>query len=183
MQHNVRNAKTVALILLISAFLAIAVSPSAATVFGNVRGVVHDPQHHPITAAHASLQASDSDYSLTTETGADGEFHFDAIPLGKYTVTVEAPGFAPQKQALIVVSGSAPILHYQLAIAGAQEKVTVTASPEDLDPESPRRDIVIDQKQISRYAGVDSSNSFKIITEFVPGSYMEIGRASCRERV
>ncbi len=63
-------------------------------------------------------------------------------------------------------------LHYQLAIAAAQEKVTVTASPEDLNPDSPRRDILISQQQIARYAGVDSSNSFKIITEFVPGSYM-----------
>jgi len=173
-QHNVRNASTntTAVILLIGAFLVMAVSPSAATVFGNVRGVVHDSQHHPITGAQAKLQASDSDYSLTAETGADGEFHFDAVPLGQYTVSVEAAGFAPQKQALLVVSGSAPILHYQLAIAAAQEKVTVTATPEDLDPESPRRDIVIDQKQISRYAGVDASNSFKIITEFVPGSYM-----------
>jgi len=172
LQHNVRIARTAALILLISIWVTLAVSPSAATVFGNVRGVVHDPQHHPITGAHATLQAGDSTYSMTAETGADGEFHFDAVPLGQYTVTVEAAGFAPQKQALLVVSGSAPILHYQLAITMAQEKVTVTATPEDLDPESPRRDIVIDQKQISRYAGVDASNSFKIITEFVPGAYM-----------
>jgi len=148
------------------------VSPAAATVFGNVRGVVHDPQHQPINAARATLQASDSAYKLIADTGADGEFHFDAVPLGKYSVTVEAPGFAPQSQVLVVVSGSAPVLHYQLAIAAAQEKVTVTASPEDLNPDSPRRDILISQQQIARYAGVDASNSFKIITEFVPGSYM-----------
>ncbi len=147
-------------------------SPAAATVFGNVRGVVHDPQHQPINAAHATLQATDSAYQLSADTGANGEFHFDAVPLGKYTVAVEAPGFAPQSQVLVVVSGSAPVLHYQLAIAAAQEKVTVTASPEDLNPDSPRRDILISQQQIARYAGVDSSNSFKIITEFVPGSYM-----------
>jgi TonB dependent receptor-like, beta-barrel/Carboxypeptidase regulatory-like domain len=154
------------------ALLAFLTSPAAATVFGNVRGVVHDPQHQPVNAAHATLQASDSAYKLTAETGADGEFHFDAVPLGKYNITVEAPGFVPQSQVLVVVSGSAPVLHYQLAIATAQEKVTVTASPEDLNPDSPRRDILVSQQQIARYAGVDSSNSFKIITEFVPGSYM-----------
>ena len=147
-------------------------SPAAATIFGNVRGVVHDPQHQPINAAHATLQASDSAYKLTADTSADGEFHFDAVPLGKYSITVEASGFAPQSQVLVVVSGSAPILHYQLAIAATQEKVTVIASPEDLNPDSSRRDILISQQQIARYAGVDSSNSFKIITEFVPGSYM-----------
>ncbi len=43
-------------------------SPAAATVFGNVRGVVHDPQHQPINAAHATLQASDSAYKLTADT-------------------------------------------------------------------------------------------------------------------
>ena len=41
-----------------------------------------------------------------------------------------------------------------------------------MDYGSPRRDILISRQQIARYAGVDSSNSFKIITEFVPGSYM-----------
>src|SRR5271166_5822639 len=164
-----RSLMSVTIAVSLAMFLS---SPAAATVFGNVRGVVHDPQHQPINGAHTTLQASDSAYKLTADTGADGEFHFDAVPLGKYSVTVEGPGFAPQSQVLVVVSGSAPVLHYQLAIAAAQEKVTVTASPEDLNPDSPRRDILISQEQISRYAGVDASNSFKIITEFVPGSYM-----------
>ena len=166
--EHVRSAVAIALGVALLAFSW----PAAATVFGNVRGVVHDPQHHPVSGAQATLQANDSAYKLTSNTSGDGEFHFDAVPLGNYTVTVEAEGFASQSQTLTVISGAAPVLHYQLAIAAAQEKVTVTASPEDLDPESPRRDILIDQRQISRYAGVDSSNSFKIITGFVPGSYM-----------
>ncbi len=146
--------------------------PCCATVFGNIRGVVHDPQHHPVSGAHATLQANDSAYNLSAETNNDGEFHFDAVPLGSYTINVDASGFAPQSQVLVVVSGSAPVLHYQLAVASAKQEVTVTASPEDLNPDSPRRDILISHEQISRYAGVDASNSFKIVTEFVPGSYM-----------
>lgn len=166
--EHVRSAVAIALGVALLAFGF----PAAAAVFGNVRGVVHDPQHHPVSGAQATLQANVSAYKLTSNASADGEFHFDAVPLGSYTVTVEAPGFASQSQTLIVISGAAPVLHYQLAIAAAQEKVTVTASPEDVNPDSPRRDILIDQRQISRYAGVDSSNSFKIITQFVPGSYM-----------
>ena len=146
--------------------------PATATVFGNVRGVVHDPQHHPVAAAQVTLQATDSQYKQARATNADGEFYFDSVPLGKYTVTVEATGFAPQSQMLTVVSGSAPVLHYALALASAKEEVTVTASPEDINPDSPRRDILISKKQIFEYAGVDSSTSFKMITNFVPGSYM-----------
>ena len=172
MRQNSRIAKTVGISVFIFGFVVFLGSAADATVFGNIRGVVHDPQHHPVNAAHATLQASDSAFKMTAETGDDGEFHFDAVPLGTYTVNVDALGFAPQSQMLVVVSGSAPVLHYQLTVANAKQEVTVTASPEDLNPDSPRRDILISQQQISRYAGVDASNSFKIITEFVPGSYM-----------
>ena len=157
---------------LLACVLLFYVPNSSATVFASVRGIVHDPQHHSVNQARVTLQANDSGYQLMTGATPDGEFQFDAVPFGLYTISVDAPGFAPQSQVLQLTSGSAPILHYQLAVATAKQEVTVTAPPEDLDPESPRRGILIDQQQISRYAGVDTSNSFKIITEFVPGSYM-----------
>jgi hypothetical protein len=157
---------------LLACVLLLYVPNSSATVFGVVRGTVDDPQHYPIKQARVTLQENDSGYRLMADTTTEGEFQFDAVPLGLYTVSVDAPGFAPQSQVLELTSGSAPILHYQLAVATAKQEVTVPAPPEDLNPDSPRRDILIDQQQISRYAGVDANNSFKIITEFVPGSYM-----------
>ena len=157
---------------LLACVLLLYVPNSSATVFGVVRGIVYDPQHYPINQARVTLQANDSGYRLMANTTPDGEFQFDAVPLGLYTISVDAPVFASQSQVLELTSGSAPILHYQLAVATAKQEVTVTAPAEDLNPDSPRRDILIDQQQISRYAGVDASNSFKIITEFVPGSYM-----------
>src|SRR6516162_1960570 len=157
---------------LLACVLLFYVPNSSATVFGVVRGIVRDPQLHSINQARVTLQANDSGYRLLADTSPDGEFQFDAVPLGQYTIGVEAPGFTAQSQFLQLTSGSAPALHYQLALATAKQEVTVTASPEDLNPDSPRRTILIDSQQISRYAGVDASNSFKIITEFVPGSYM-----------
>ncbi len=108
-------------------------------MFGNVRGVVHDPQHRPVGGARVVLKATASDFSLSAETNADGLFEFPAIQLGGYTVSVESAGFATQAQELMLASGCAPVLHYQLAIATAEEKVTVTAPPADLDPQSPQR--------------------------------------------
>jgi hypothetical protein len=154
------------------AVIASLCSPASATIFGNVRGVVHDPQHHPIDTAVVTLQAADSDYKRDARTSGSGEFYFDAVPLGQYVVTVQAPGFAAQSQNLTVVSGAAPVLHYQLAIASAKEEVTVTAATEDVNPDSPRRDLTISQRQIADYAGMNSSNSFKMVTDFVPGAYM-----------
>src|SRR5262249_33605696 len=119
--------------------------PAAATVYGNVRGIVHDAQHHPISDAKVTLQASDSAYKVEVKTNAEGEFSFSAVPLGKSSVTVLVPGFAEQSQVFTVVSGSAPVLHYQLEVASHKEEVTVTAAPEDLNPDSPRRDLTISQ--------------------------------------
>ena len=155
--------------LFLAAFCAVGVF---ATVFGSVRGVAHDAQHRPIGGAHATLQANHSAYKQEATTDADGVFQFQAVPLGEYTVTLEAQGFVTQTQSVLVASGSTPVLHYPLAVASTAERVVVTSTVEDLNPDSPRRDIFIDQEQLSKYAGVDASNSFKIITGFVPGSYM-----------
>jgi hypothetical protein len=156
---------------LFAAVLAVA-SAAWATVYGTVRGIVHDPQHHPVSGAQVTLQANNSAYQQETSTNAEGAFDFSAVPLGQYTVTVQAKGFTQQAQTIMVVADSAPVLHYQLTLAPTSEQVNVVASPEEVDTDSPRRDVFIDQQQISRYGGVDASNSFKIITEFVPGSYM-----------
>ena len=143
-----------------------------ASIFGSVRGIVHDPQHRPIAGAQVTLQANNSAFKMETTTNAEGVFEFSAVPLGQYTATVEAKGFAQQAQSILVVADSAPVLHYLLVVATTSQQVNVIASAEEIDTDSPRRDLFIDQTQISRYAGVDSSNSFKIITGFVPGSYM-----------
>ena len=61
---------------------------SLATVFGTVRGIVHDPQHRPVANIQVVLKAKSSEFTQTTQTDSNGEFHFDAIPLAAYTVTV-----------------------------------------------------------------------------------------------
>ena len=49
-----------------------------------------------------------------------------AIPLGQYTISVASPGFVQTSQAVIVNSGSGPVLHVPLSVAGAHETVTVS---------------------------------------------------------
>ena len=71
-----------------------------ATVFGTVRGIVHDPQHRPVPGSEVVLKAQSSDYRQKTETDANGEFHFDAVPLGVYIITVTDASFAGQEQSL-----------------------------------------------------------------------------------
>ena len=59
-----------------------------ATIFGTVRGIVHDPQHRPIQGAHITLKAQNSDFTQSEDSNSNGEFDFSSVPIGVYTVTV-----------------------------------------------------------------------------------------------
>src|SRR5256885_16348207 len=105
---------------LLCIFLTLTVS-SWASIFGSIRGVVHDPQHRPVENAMVMLHAKASDWAATTTTDATGQFTFNAVPLGEYNVTVASPGFVKTAQDVLVKSGTEPVLHYHLKGAGAHE--------------------------------------------------------------
>src|SRR5258708_36003962 len=86
-------------------------APALATIFGTVRGIVHDPQHRPVAAATVILKAKTSDYTKTMRTDAEGGFHFDTVPRGEYSVTLSQGGFVTQAPASTVLSGTVSILH------------------------------------------------------------------------
>jgi hypothetical protein len=50
-----------------------------ATIFGTVRGVVHDAQHLPIAGVTVTLKAQDSDWAQVQKTDQSGEFEFAAV--------------------------------------------------------------------------------------------------------
>ncbi|MBV9404490.1 MAG: carboxypeptidase regulatory-like domain-containing protein, partial [Acidobacteriaceae bacterium] len=102
-------------ILLITAAV---VAPLRATIFSTVGGVVHDPNHRPISGAQVLLRAMDSDYRQDVSTADDGSFEFPSVALGQYTIDVTRQGFAPQQQFLNILSNTVPVLHFQLQLAG-----------------------------------------------------------------
>ena len=65
-----------------------------ATVFSQLQGVVHDPQHRPLSAAHIVLSAAHSSFSLSADSSAGGTFALPIVPLGDYTLTITHTGFA-----------------------------------------------------------------------------------------
>jgi len=62
--------------------------PARATIFSSVRGIVHDPQHRPVSDARVQLRSATSNWSQQTETNADGEFEFATVPIGIYNITI-----------------------------------------------------------------------------------------------
>jgi outer membrane receptor protein involved in Fe transport len=146
--------------------------PAFAGVFGSLRGIVHDPQHRPVQGAMVMLRSTSSDWSKTTNTDANGEFQFSAVPLGQYEVNVASPGFEQTSQKVMIESGSKPVLHYQLALATDTQTVTVTSSAVAIPTDVATPTTLVDRASIQQTPGADRTNAMQMITDYVPGTYM-----------
>ena len=145
---------------------------ASATIFGSVRGIVHDPQHRPVQGAMVMLRAKTSDWSKSTETDADGQFSLNAVPIGDYSVSVAGAGFAQTEQTVEVTSGSVPVVHFQLRLASTKEMVEVNESLETVPTDSATPTTLVSRLDIERAPGASRSNSLAMITNFVPGAYV-----------
>jgi outer membrane cobalamin receptor len=151
-----------------SLLLALTVS---ATIFGSVRGIIHDPQHRPVQGAMVMLKAKSSEWSKTTNTDANGNFEFNAVPLGEYSVIVANPGFAQAVQEVKVASGTEPVVHLQLNVAVANETVNVSAQPAVAPTDSATPTTIVSRADIQRTPGAVRTNSLAMITDYIPGAY------------
>ena len=156
---------------LFTTFLILAIAASAAVV-GSVRGIIHDPQHRPVSDAMVMIKAKASDWSATTNSDANGNFVFPAVPLGEYFVTVAGTGFEQTQQRVMVVSGSQPVLHFALNVAGTKETINVSATAETAATDSATPTTVVDRLEIAHTPGAGRTNSLAMITDYVPGAYM-----------
>jgi outer membrane cobalamin receptor len=152
-------------------YLVVVVSISNATIFGTVRGVVHDSQHRPIPDVQITLKAKDSAFTLTTQTDVNGDFHFDAVPVAEYVITASKADFASSEQAMAVLSGTAPVLHFELQLASQTQSVTVSAEAAPGQTESITPTTLVNREQIEQTPGASRTNSLALITDYVPGSY------------
>ncbi len=166
MMRRVLVSATLVLVL-----LAVAIA-ARATVFGSVRGVVHDPQHRPVSGASVQIRSATSAWSQSATTTDDGSFSFPAVPFGNYSLSVTARGFRPEKQSLTLASDTSPVLHFELALATVSETVAVSESPVETTTDSVTPTTMLNRQDIQDTPGADRTNGLQMITDYVPGTYV-----------
>ena len=157
--------------IILASLLLVTLPGAVASIFGSVRGIVHDPQHRPVQNAMVMLRSKTSQWSASTNTDATGQFAFNSVSLGEYTVIVVAPTFNQATQNLVVNSGSQPVLHFSLSVAANKETVNVSGSPEAAPTDSATPTTLISRLDVERTPGAARSNSLAMITDYVPGAY------------
>ena len=151
--------------------LAVAMVASA-TIFGSVRGIIHDPQHRPVEGTMVMIRSTTSDWAQTVNTDSSGQFRFSAVPLGEYSIRVACPGYAQATENVTVNSGTEPVVHFQLKLSGGQQTVTVAADAEVAPTDSVTPTTMVSRADVEKTPGASRTNSLAAITDYTPGAYV-----------
>jgi hypothetical protein len=125
-----------------------------------------------VAGASIKLQAATSDWSQTTLSDVNGEFTFNAVPVGDYKITVSQPNFQPMEQSATVDSNTSRILHFQLAVASPHETALVSGHADTVSTDSVTPTTLVNRTDIAETPGADRTNSMAMITDYVPGAYV-----------
>ena len=111
--------------------LVLSVATARAQNLAALTGSVQDTTGAVIVGAHVTLTTQDGTTVEEGSTDASGNFHFQGIATGNYTIHVTQAGFREEKQQIKVSSGTRPQLRIVMPVASVDQEVTVAA------PDSP----------------------------------------------
>jgi hypothetical protein len=150
-------------------FAAIATPAAQSGNASSVRGTVTDPSGAVIPGATIRLSNAASGLDRTVTSDATGEFEIGNIPFNNYQLNVTAPGFASQRQSLVLRSSVAASLKVVLQIAAADSTVTVEAAG-DLVETDPTFHTDVDRDMFIKVPLESQSSSLSaLVTATTPG--------------
>jgi len=100
---------------------------------GTLTGTVTDNSGAVIFKAAIKITQQGTGATRQTTTNSAGVYRFDAVDLGTYNVSVQAPGFATEEKTGIgIESAHTTDVDFQMKVGGGSEVVTVEASSAQL---------------------------------------------------
>jgi hypothetical protein len=133
-----------------------------------VRGTVMDDQKAAVTGATVVITNIGTGYSRTTQSGADGEYSFQELPLGTYRINATHAGFKGQTQTGIELHvNDSLVINISLGVGAVSETVTVEASPIAVETTNGELTGLIQGSQVSELP-LNGRNFMQLIT-LMPG--------------
>jgi hypothetical protein len=123
---------------------------TAQTFRGGIAGTVQDASGAAIPSAKVSLTGTETGFKREMVTTNSGDYSFQDLPLGDYSVEVTSAGFSARKVDHIVVRpGQVYALEIKLGIASTNEQVEVNADAVAIDALSTTNTAVVPEKAVS----------------------------------
>src|SRR6266567_1067501 len=106
----------------------------AQQITGSIAGTVNDEQGAVITNATVMATNAETGYKRTATTESNGAYNIQYLPVGRYTVEVDAPGFKKfVQQNLVLTVDKTVTLSVALSIGTESQTITVTEAPPLVD--------------------------------------------------
>jgi hypothetical protein len=151
-------------------------SPLRAQISGGiVAGTITDSSGAVISSA--KLKATNQATHVATETssGSTGAYHFVDIPVGVYTVTVDAPGFETTSNSSVVVQlQTTTTLNLALRVGPTTQTVDVTTASAQVETQSSEIGTVVSPQMVEDLPLSVGSGSMRNAGDFVflaPATY------------
>ncbi len=127
--------RSVELYLFLATLLCFSAAPAFAQSFrGGINGTVEDASGAFVSGASVVVRSDGTDAARTAASSSAGEFAFQDLPVGSYSLTITAPGFSVEKIEKVTVSaGSVYTLPVKLNVSTSATTVEVDASALALD--------------------------------------------------
>ena len=130
--------------------LAFTVSLFAQIQNGQFAGSVSDPTGAAIANAKVTIKNTATDLTVSTTANGSGNYVFNAVPIGTYNLTVEAPGFKSAANNNVVLNaGVIAHVDFKLVIGKASEVVEVTGEVSAVNTEDSKLSTTVTSTQIS----------------------------------
>ena len=146
------SSTRISALALIVFLLSASVFLPAQDATGAIRGTVLDSTGGRIAQASIVVVSDATGMRYSTTSDAEGGFAFDLLPPGDYSARVTAQGMSPQVTPQLHVDvGAAAALEFHLAIAGAQENVTVSGAPALVEPQTSTVSTLLDERAVNDF--------------------------------
>lgn len=158
------------LALLVIFLLATSFVTAQTTTQGAVAGTVTDPSGAVIPGATATIKNNDTGATQVAKTSSTGGYRFPFLPPASYTLTITTPSYQTASRKVVVSVGQATMSNFQMAVATAQQTVTVTAEGAVLQTVSPSVSTTMSNEQVSLVPNGGGDLSY--IAQTAPGAMM-----------
>lgn len=137
----------------------------------SVEGTVKDQNGAVVQGATVVVKNTEIGLERTVSTNTNGTFSAPVLPVGKYSVTVSANGFAEIRREAMLTVGETTSVDITLSPQGASVDVTVVAENELVDVESASTGTSITQKSIENLP--IRGRNFPEFVQLTPGVVQE----------
>jgi hypothetical protein len=154
---------------LICLFVALSSLAPAQTVTGSIVGSVLDATGSALAGASVKLTSEETGAARDLSTDHAGDFSFNAIPPGVYTLTVEQPGFKKYQKQHIELTASERLStgEVRLELGAVTDSVTVRAEGSSVQSTSGERSGIITSEEIQDLTVIN--RDFASLVGLMPG--------------